>query len=130
MNKAAKLVSSSVIGIDIRVFTVNSKQYTVQPPTIYKISAAISCLCNADLDDKPTVKEILYSLKDSSDSCAKALSWFINGDESLYDELKHGTLEEVVDGLEAAISLIPAQVFLKAVNLARNVASLAAKPKL
>lgn len=130
MSKAAKLVSDSIAGISIRVFTVNSRQYTVHPPTIYKISGAISCLCNAGLDDKPTIKEILFSLKDSSDSCAKALSWFIEGDESLYDELKHGTLEEVVDGLETAISLIPAQVFLKAVSLAKNVAGLAAKPKL
>jgi hypothetical protein len=129
MNEAAKLVSSSIIGTDIRVIVVNNKQYVIHPPTIHKMSGAISCLSEMNMKDAPTTKEILLSMGPDSDLCARALSWFVNGDESLFDEFRKGTFDEVVNGLDEAISLIPAKVFLKAVSLAVSVSALAAKQK-
>lgn len=129
MNKAAKIISGAVLGTDPVVFLVNSKRYVVQPPTIHKLSGAISCLSMADLQEQATIKDILLALKDTPELCAKALSWFINGNEALYPDLIHGTFDEIVNGLEKSISLISTSVFLKAVSLAKNVASLAAKPK-
>lgn len=130
MNKAAKVISSAILGTDVAVFTVNSKRYVVHPPTIHQLTGAISHLCEVDLKDGATMKDILLALRDTPEACANALSWFVSGDDSLSDELLGGTFEEVVNGLEKALSLISTQVFLKAVNLAKNVASLAAKPKL
>lgn len=129
MNKAAKIISGAVLGIDPVVFIVHSKRYVVQPPTIYTLSGAISCLSMADLKEGATIKDILLALKDTPELCAKALSWFINGNDELYADLLHGTFAEVVNGLEKSISLISTSVFLQAVSLAKNVASLAAKPK-
>ena len=129
MNQAAKVISSAVLGTDVEVIIVDSKRYVIQSPTIHRISGAISCLSSAGLSEGATVKEILLALEDVPGACAKALSVFIKGDENLAKELQRGTFEEIVDGLETAISMISAQVFFKAVSLAKNVASLAAKPK-
>lgn len=110
------------------VIAVNGRQYVVYPPTIRKMTGGIMHLSEVGMKDRPTVKETLQSITESFDLCAKALSWFIKGDESLYDELSDGKPEEILSGLETAISLISPEVFLKAVSLAKNVASLAAKP--
>ena len=72
--------------------------------------------------------EGLNSLKEIK-SAATALSWFIQGDEALTDELCHGTLEEIAEGLEVAFSLIGVGNFIKLSGLAKNVATLTAKQK-
>ena len=126
MNKGAEIIARSIIGTDFKTIIVNKKAYTIYPPTIYRLSGAISHL--STVKDAQTTRDVLLSLKDAS-CYSKALSWFINGDESLEDELKHGTYEECINGLEEAISMIDMAVFLKAVSLARNVSRLAAKPR-
>lgn len=128
MNKAAKIISDSIIGNDFKTVLVHNKAYTIQPPTIYRLSGAISCLAEGGLEEGATLKDVLFSMKDSM-LYAKALSWFIHGDDSLTRELAQGSYDEVVEALEEAFSLISAQSFLKAVSLAKNVADLAAKQK-
>ena len=127
MNQGAKIVSESIIGSDFRTVIVNGKSYTVYPPTIHKLSGAISYL--SDVKDAESMREILLSLGES-EAYSKALSWLIDGDESLSEELAKGTYEENVNALDEALSMIDSKVFLKAVSLARNVSLLAAKPRL
>ena len=126
MNKGAKVISQSIIGNDFRTIIVNKKGYTIYPPTIHSLSNAISYLC--DVREGETLREILLSLADLK-YYAHALSWFINGDDSLFEELSKGTYEECVNGVEEAISMIDVSVFQKAVGLAKNVSLLAATPK-
>lgn len=126
MNKGAKVISQSIIGNDFRTIIVNKKGYTIYPPTIHSLSNAISYLC--DVREGETLREILISLADLK-YYAHALSWFINGDDSLFEELSKGTYEECVNGVEEAISMIDVSVFQKAVGLAKNVSLLAATPK-
>ncbi len=126
MNQGAKIVSESIIGSDFRTVIVNGKSYTVYPPTIHKLSGAISYL--SDVKDAESMREILLSLGES-EAYSKALSWLIDGDESLSEELAKGTYEENVNALDEALSMIDSKVFLKAVSLARNVSLLAAKPR-
>lgn len=126
MNKGANIISSSIIGSDFKTIMVNKKAYTVYPPTIERLAGAISYL--SEVRDAETMRDVLLSLGES-DKYSKALSWFIRGDESLDEELRKGTYEECVNGLEEAISMIDMVVFLKAVSLARNVSRLAAKPR-
>ena len=126
MNQGAKIVSESIIGSDIRTVFVAGKAYTVYPPTIHKLAGAISYL--SDVKDAESMREILLSLGES-EAYSKALSWLIDGDESLSEELAKGTYEENVNALDEALSMIDSKVFLKAVNLARNVSLLAAKPR-
>ena len=127
MNQGAKIISESIIGTDFRTVFVAGKAYTVYPPTIHKLSGAISCL--AGVKEADNLKEVLLSLGES-EAYSKALSWLITGDESLSEELANGTYEENVNALDEAFSLIDSKVFLKAVSLAKNVSLLAAKPRL
>lgn len=106
---------------------MGGKSYTVYPPTIHKMSGAISHLSN--VQDAESLREVLLSLG-NSEAYSKALSWLINGDESLSEELSKGTYEENVNALDEALSMIDSKVFLKAVSLAKNVSLLAAKPRL
>ena len=127
MNQGAKIISESIVGSDFRTIIVGGKSYTVYPPTIHKLAGAISHL--SDMKDAESMREILLSLGES-EAYSKALSWLVAGDESLSEELAKGTYEENVNALDEALSMIDSKVFLKAVNLARNVSLLAAKPRL
>ena len=111
---------------EARLMVLDRKTGTIYPPTIHSLSNAISYLC--DVREGETLREILISLADLK-YYAHALSWFINGDDSLFEELSKGTYEECVNGVEEAISMIDVSVFQKAVGLAKNVSLLAATPK-
>ena len=128
MEKAAKLIADAITGNDFKTIIVNDKPYTIYPPTINKMSGAISCLSVLDIPESGTLKEMLMLCKDMG-AFSKALSWAIKGDDSLSNELSQGTHEEVVDGLNVVFSLISAKVFLTAVNLMKSASLLAARPR-
>ena len=127
MSKASKIVGGAIIGIDHEVVVVNNKRYLITPPTIHRIAGAAYYL--SDLGDGTNLREMITAINDSM-KLAQALSFFIKGDVSLGEELSHGTLEEVVAGLEAAYSMISAQSFMKLSALAKSVANLTAKSRL
>lgn len=123
---AAKIVSSAILGMDFRVVIVNGKSYIVTPPTIKKIAGAAYWL--SDVKDGKNIKELLVSIN-NVEPLAHALSWFIQGNDSLFEELSNGTLDEVIDGLESAYSLLSTKNFLRLSVLAKNVAGLTAKQR-
>ena len=123
---AAKIVNSSIIGSDFKTIVVNNKSYIISPPTIHRIAGAGYYLAN--FPECNTLHDILVSLKDM-DNAAHALSWFIKGNDSLFDELLKGTFNAIVEGLEIAFSLISAENFYKLSILAKNVQNLTAKQK-
>lgn len=75
-----------------------------------------------------TVMDMLRSLKDVG-TASRALSWLIQGDENLYEELSSGTFDEVVEALATGLSMISAENFYKLLVLAKNVALLTAKQR-
>ena len=123
---AAKIVSSAILGMDFKVVIVNGKSYIVTPPTIKKIAGAAYWL--SDVKDGKNIKELLASIN-NVEPLAHALSWFIQGNDSLFEELSNGTLNEVIDGLESAYSLLSTKNFLRLLVLVKNVASLTAKQR-
>ena len=123
---AAKIVNSSIIGADFKTIVINNKSYVISPPTILKIAGAGCYL--AEFPECNTFHDVLSSLKDM-DNVAHALSWFVKGDDSLFEELRKGTFDETVQGLEVALSLISAENFYKLSVLAKNVQNLTAKQK-
>lgn len=125
-NEGARMVASAIVGLDYRIIVVNDKSYIIHPPTIAKIAGATYWLCEAG--DGKTLREILVSLS-KSENLTKALSWFIQGNEDLGEELKKGTLDEIVNGIEAAFSMIEAQNFMKLSALQKSASLLVAKPK-
>lgn len=125
-NDGARMVASAIVGLDYRIIVVNDKSYIIHPPTIAKIAGATYWLCEAG--DGKTLREILVSLS-KSENLTKALSWFIQGNEDLSEELTKGKLDEIVNGIEAAFSMIEAQNFMKLSALQKSASLLVAKPK-
>ena len=112
--------------MDFKVIVVNNKSYVLTPPTIKKIAGASYYL--SDIDKGNTIRELLLTIN-NAESISHALSWFIKGDDSLFEELSKGTMNEIVDGLDTAYSLISTDSFLKLSVLAKNVANLTARQR-
>ena len=96
MSKASKLVAGALLGEDSVTIMVNGKTYCISPPTIIKLVKAAKYLDS--FEEGKSLVEILGMLKDLGNAC-KALSVFIQGDESISDELSKGTLEELANAL-------------------------------
>ena len=126
MSKASKLVADAILGEDTVTIIVNGKAYYISPPTIIKLVNAAKYLDS--FEEGKTLAEVLGMLKTLNDAC-KALSVFIQGDESISDELSKGTLEEVVNGLQTAYSLISIKDFQTLSILAKSAARMIAKPR-
>lgn len=123
---AAKLVGAAIAGIDCITVIVAGKVYTIMPPTINRIAGAGYYL--SDIGDITSIRDAIAAIK-NLDSMCNALSWFICGDESLTDELKEGTMDEVMDALEEAFSLVSVENFLRLSILAKNVQNLTASQR-
>lgn len=124
---AAKVVSAAILGLDGETVVVAGHAYHILPPTIKKIAQAAFYL--SDIEEASTLKGLFISIGKQEPLC-KALSCIIRGDESLYENLMEGTLEEVTEALEVAYSLVSVENFWRLSALARNVASLTAKQRL
>lgn len=123
---ASKIINAAVLGKDFETVFVNGNVYVIHPPTIHKIAGAGYYLC--DLKEAVTVMDMLRSLKDV-EMASHALSWLIQGDENLCEELSAGTFDEVVEALATGLSMVSAENFYKLSVLAKNVALLTAKQK-
>lgn len=122
---AAKIVTSAILDMDFKTVVVAGNAYIIMPPTMKKLAGASYWLSGIKGD---TIKEVFLS-KDNIEAFSHALSWLIQGDESLFEELLNGTDKELSDALEEAYSLISTENFSKLLALAKNVANLTAKPK-
>ena len=123
---AAKIVNAAVLGKDFETVIVNGKAYVINSTNICKIAGVGYYL--SDLKEATTVMDMLRSLKDV-EIVSRALSWLITGDESLSEELRKGTFDEVVEALAVGLSMISAENFYKLSVLAKNVATLTAKER-
>nr|DAV45251.1 MAG TPA: hypothetical protein [Bacteriophage sp.] len=126
MNKGAQIVSASIIGADFVNVMVNGRCYTVFPPTVHKLAGAGMFL--SDFGDEQTVRDVISSINDS-EKLAHAFSWLVQGNDGLFDELSHGTFDELVNAIDMAYSLISVENFTRLSTLAKNVASLIAKQR-
>lgn len=123
---ASKIINAAVLEKDFETVFVNGNVYVIHPPTIHKIAGAGYYLC--DLKEAVTVMDMLRSLKDV-EMASRALSWLIQGDENLSEELSAGTFDEVVEALATGLSMVSAENFYKLSVLAKNVALLTAKQR-
>lgn len=126
MNKGAKIVNAAIAGLDFITVVVSGKAYSIFPPTINQLAGAGYYL--SDVKDGDSMKNILLSIEDSR-QWAHALSWFIKGDDSLYDEFSNADSNDVMEALINALSLVSAENFTKLLTLTRSVVRLTAKPK-
>lgn len=127
MNKAAKLVSGAILNLDGKIVFIGGKRYVIPPPTIHRITGAAYYL--SEVGGGETLKDLFRSINEF-ENLAKALSWFIAGNASLSKKLSRGTVDEIINALDVAYSMISAQSFMKLSALAKSVASLTAKQRL
>ena len=125
ISKSVKLVSSAILGLDIKVVIVAGKRYAIQPPTIERFAGAGMYL--AEIADCESISDLLQG--QSIEASVKALSWFVCGNDKLADELKQGTLTEITTALAEAYSLCGLQDFSMLSTLAKNVARMVANTK-
>lgn len=128
MNEAAKLVSGAIVGADFELVEVNGNTYVVKPPTIKRMAGAVACLSKLALADGATLRDI-FTVQESANEYARALSFLIQEDYELADELGKGTYEEVVDALSVAFDMIPPRSFSIAASLTKNASALVAKSR-
>lgn len=126
MNKAAKIVSDAILGMDYRTVVVNRKAYTVNPPTIEILAGVAQHF--STLDNGDSLRDILMSFKDMKQACC-ALSWLIQGNDGLAEELAKATFTEVVEALDEGLSLVNVEDFIKLSTLVRSVLRLTAKQR-
>lgn len=119
-----QLVSSAILGIDQESVFINGKVYHIYPPTIKRFVGAVSCM---KASGGETLKDVIFNM-DMEGAC-KALSWFIKGDESLYETFLDARVSEIQESLIKAFSLIDPQNFIRLSALQKSVRSLIAKPK-
>lgn len=120
------LVSQALLGLDCKVVLVDDKRYTIYPPTIKKLTGAAYAL--SSVGEIETFKDAILNA-DNIQAYTKALSWLINGDESLVEALSNGTPKEITDAIEVAYSLVDTAPFLMLSTLKKNVTRMIAKQK-
>lgn len=126
-NKGADLVSAAVLGKESKTIVVAGKPYFLKPPNIKKIAGAGYALSDFG-SESGTFGDILKAMQDT-EKAAKALSWFIAGDESLTDDLKEGTVAEITNGIAEAVNMLGIEDFQRLSDLSRSVRRLIANPK-
>ena len=119
-----KLITSAILGLDLETVFIGGKVYTIHPPTIRTLAGVINCM---DESKGESIKDVILKM-DLIGSC-KALSWFIQGNESLYEAFLDCPVSEVQEGVIKGFSLIDPKNFIALSALQRNVRSLIAKPR-
>lgn len=127
MPTANKLITAAFLGKDAHTIYVNTIPYKIKPLTIKKI-VGMGFFLDGISDCENGLKEA-FSALGKADRMAEALSWAIQGNSDLKEELMEGTIEELVVGLSAAYSTISPKSFTTLSALTRNVATLIAKAK-
>lgn len=127
MNRAAKIVSDSLLGLDLKNVVIGDVVYTIKPPTIKIICRAIRHFSTVDMKGENIV-EAVKEIPELTEGLLNGLSCFICGNEKLAEVLENGTFEEVKDALEVCFSMMDISAF-QCVSSMRNVSMLAARPK-
>lgn len=126
MNKAEKLVSSEAVDANIQLVEVNGTMYPVKPPTINRVAGAVACLSGLALNDGKTIRDVLNT-QENAREYARALSFLIQEDYELTDELAKGTYDEVIEALDTAFGMISGRSFSIAASLTKGASALVAR---
>lgn len=126
MSVASKLITEALLGEDGVTILVDGQSYYVESPTIERIVGAAKYLHH--VEDCKSLEDILNIMSNLENAC-KALSFFIQGDESLSAKLAKGKPNEIIIGLKAAYSLISIKDFYELSTLAKSVAKMVANPR-
>lgn len=126
MNKAAKLVSESILGNDFKTIVMGGRAYQVKAPTIATICKAITYLsCITDVNKGLSID----NLKKDFENMLRGVSVFVSGDPDRWEEFSECTPAELSEAMKTIMSLISSKDFFVCAALAANAAQMAAKQK-
>lgn len=118
-------IKDAILGNGKKI-SVNDKEYVLKPPNVKRITGAAKYL--SELEGGETFKDAVEQMKSVQSACY-ALSWFIQGDGELAEELSRGTLTDIVGGLSKAIQMISIRDFATISMLAKSLERMAANPR-
>ena len=121
---AIEMVSSAVLGIDQEAVFIGGKVYHIYPPTIRRLVGAVRYLKGGEGE---SIREVVLSM--DLEGVAKALSWLVEGNESLYEVFLDAPINDVMEGVIKGLSLIDPGNFMRLSALQKSVRSLIAKPR-
>lgn len=129
MNKAVELVAKAVLGMEDMQVIVGGKTYRISPPTIRTIASVGNALSSLDVDkDTESVLDVFMNLKEIGQA-AEALSYLIEGNDSLTERFKDCPMTEVVGALCQGFEMIDVRNFTALLGLTKSVQSLIATPR-
>ena len=102
---AVEIVSSAVLGIECEAVFVGGKVYHLRPPTIRRLAGA------------------------AMEGQAHALSWLVEGNDSLFETFMDCRVDEVQEGIIRGLGMVDPKNFTTLSALQRNVRSLIARPR-
>lgn len=137
MDKAAELVSDSVLGNSFVTVVLAGKPYTVYPPAIKVVCRAISSFSKIGVDGEYTKLSIIGEIPENAPHIIKGLAALIVGDVKFWrwkarrikKVLESSTLQELKEATESIISLIGGDDFFAVAACLKSVIGMAAKAK-
>lgn len=121
---AVEIVSSAVLGIECEAVFVGGKVYHLRPPTIRRLAGAAMHLRGGEGD---TIKDVVLSM--DLEGQAHALSWLVEGNDSLFETFMDCRVDEVQEGIIRGLGMVDPRNFTTLSALQRNVRSLIARPR-
>ncbi len=141
MNKAAKLTTSSLLGIDFKNILIAGKVYSIYPPTIKIMCRAFRYWADLDFNTEGQTRlTVIPQIPKNISPILKGLSVFVTGDvrwwkiksKLLYLKWRYGKRsvlpKEMNEAVVSAIELIQAEDFFICASSVSSVVTLAAKP--
>lgn len=125
MKNAAELVSKAILGTEAKTVVVKGEPYFVKPPTIRKIAGVGAVLSSME---GRTLGDVLSAMRDT-EKAAEALSWMIEGNDSMKEVFMDAPFGEVVNALAECMTLIGIEDFQKLSDLSKSVLRLIANQK-
>lgn len=138
MNEGANLVSESLLGNSFVTVSIGQNVYSVYPPTIKVLCRVVSAFSKIGMEGEYTKTSVLSEIPNNAECIIEGLAALIVGDckhckwktYKVRKILRSATCSELKEAIELALPLLGGDDFFEVAALAKQIAGIAAKPKL
>lgn len=135
MDKAAKVVSDAILGIDVKYISLHGKVFSVKPPSLKTVLMAIHHLSEVDVADNQNVLSVLFNQEKSVKALARAIAIILRGGDGIGTWwlarwiMRNTSFKEVKEVFEQVIPLLGGADFFAIASLSKNCRKIAAVPR-
>lgn len=137
MNKASKLISESILGLDYRNIECGTKWLQIKAPTIPTICKIVREWSDISLDKEYTELSIISAIPTNYKPILRGVARAYAGNgiisqiKYLYalKQLKKASIKQIGEAVKGILELIDGQSFFALASLAKNATTIVAKPK-